>query len=282
MAHPFRAILNPNGEEAAAREYPSGEHWIVELITDTSADPPLRPGEYTIQVGAVTDFATFNLRIDIERKGEQMAEEALIVRPRPCHCSCKRHIDTACHCLCFIPHWCHALHLHDPSVWAPAGFCMQCGSACFMSQMAAAPCVVRRVPCGQPCSVNMPSSQAAPACANGTGAHVQTLRQIADACCPRDSPCIGILQDVANGNSNSLCDEPGTHCNGKGHLTHVDLSSSNMQCPLIDILRPLAQLETIEDVQLSGNQDVTGAIDDDATLRQIENWHRLQVRRSWA
>ena len=76
-----RAILNPNKKEAAANEYPSGEHWIVELDTSNNADPPLVPGEYTIEVGAVTDFATFNLRVDIERKGQQMDREAIDVRP---------------------------------------------------------------------------------------------------------------------------------------------------------------------------------------------------------
>ena len=108
---------------------------------------------------------------------------------------------------------------------------------------------------------------------------LQQLREIADACCSTDSPCSGILQDVMNGNSNGLCDEPGTHCSANGELTHVDLSSSNMKCELIAILRPLAVLGTIEDVQLSGNQDVTGSLDDTSSLRNIERWKQLQVRR---
>ena len=56
---------------------------------------------------------------------------------------------------------------------------------------------------------------------------VQLLDQVAGSCC-RDAPCSGVLNMVQS-NPNAICDQPGSHCDQHGDLTHLDLSQSNMK-----------------------------------------------------
>jgi hypothetical protein len=75
-------------------------------------------------------------------------------------------------------------------------------------------------------------------------ASVVVLELIKQACCP--DGCDGVLDDVGTERQLNICQSAGNHCDGEGHLTHLDLSTSNMKCDLATVDTPLFGLKKLQ------------------------------------
>lgn len=65
---------------------------------------------------------------------------------------------------------------------------------------------------------------------------VLVLTYLKGKCCDGEhGACDGVLPMIGTGEEASICDSAGNHCDNEGHLTHLDLSESNMHCDLADI-----------------------------------------------
>lgn len=62
------------------------------------------------------------------------------------------------------------------------------------------------------------------------------LRYFKEKCCGGEGgECTGLLPLVGTDKESTICDSAGNHCDLEGHLTHLDLSESNMHCDLADV-----------------------------------------------
>jgi hypothetical protein len=62
------------------------------------------------------------------------------------------------------------------------------------------------------------------------------LKFFKQKCCDgAGGECTGVLPMVGTEQEKNICDSAGNHCDIDGHLTHLDLSESNMHCDLVDI-----------------------------------------------
>jgi hypothetical protein len=66
------------------------------------------------------------------------------------------------------------------------------------------------------------------------------------------------------------------HCNAEGHLVHVDLSSTNMECFLNDLMAPLAALNTVQSLFADDNV-LRGLLNGDEIMQSGANWTALTL-----